>query len=364
MSAPFQVRPSTDPLERERREIERRRARLEDRRQRILQAKTRLIGVDTDTLHAQVQQKAQQAKDERRRDEAWDSLTAAHAKQITALVAQRQTNATIDRYDLSFVHQQQAADKRRKEREEQERRHRPEEPSRTFLQFTGVDEFAKKRDVQQKRQQAEWATAQVRELEGKEQLERQQETEYELFQQRILQLQRDNEQKKQQNEVAARVQHRHTNVSLAQQKKQREQQHKQHERHEEAKELTHTFYSDLLTETVRPEETGYCYKGMSVGQRQAVVDTVWQQMAEKADKRTKERQAEAEYDQQQEQYRRQIVLADIVRREEEQKRRLQLSEERKRQSVEKTQHQRHLNTNVYVNPVDENYFKQFGTSCR
>ena len=157
---------------------------------------------------------------------------------------------------------------------------------------------------------------------------------------------------------------RHTNLTLSQQKKQHEQQTKRREQQEEAKELTQTFYSDFLTETVRPEETTYCYKGMIVAQRQAVVDSVWQQMAHKADSRAKERQAEQQYDRQQEQYRRQIVLADIHRREDEQKKRLQLSEERKRQSVEKTQYQRHLNTVVYTNPVDESYFQQFNTTCR
>lgn len=364
MSAPFQVRPSTDPLERERREIERRRARLEDRRQRILQAKTRLIGVDSQTLQAQVDEKVKQADDERRRDAAWDATNNAHAKQISSLVALQQTNAAIDRYDVAFVQQQQAAEKRRSDREDEERRKRPEEPYQTFLKFTGEDAMAAERAAQQRRQQAEWATAQVRELEAKEQLERQEETEYEMYQQRILQLQRDNERERQQNELATRVQHRHSNSALAQSKKQREQQTKQREQQEEAKELSHTFYSDFLTETVRPEETTYCYKGMNVQQRQAVVDTVWQQMADKSDKRAKERQAEADYDKQQEQYRRQIVLADIARREDEQKRRLQLSEERKRQSVEKNQYQRHLNSVVYTNPVDESYFQQFNTSCR
>ena len=364
MSAPFQVRPSTDPLERERREIERRRARLEDRRQRILQAKTRLIGVDTQTLQAQIKQKSQQHDDEKRRDAAWDSLTTSHAKQLTALMAQQQTNSLVERYDLAFVHQQQASEKRRKDAEEADRRHRPEEPSQTFLQFAGEDPLAAERAAAQKRQQAEWATAQVRELEAKEQLERQEEADYDSFQQRILQLQRDNEQQRQQSELAARVQQRHTNQALAGSKKQREQQTAQREQHEEAKELTHTFYSDFLTETVRPEETSYCYKGMSVHQRQAVVDTVWQQMKDQQDKRARERKAEADYDKQQEQYRRQIVLADIARREEEQKRRMQLSEERKRQSVEKSQYQRHLNTAVYINPVDESYFQQFNTTCR
>ena len=364
MSAPFQVRPSTDPLERERREIERRRARLEDRRQRILHAKTRLIGVDTLALQSQVEEKGRQADDERRREADWDSATASHAKQISALVARQQTNAAIERYDLSFVQQQQAADKRRRDDEAEASRHRAEEPSQTFLQFAGEDALAKERAVQQKRQQAEWATAQVRELEAREEAERREETEYERYQQRIVQLQRDNEQRRQQNELAQRLQQRHSNASLAQQKKQREQAGRQLEQREEAKELTHTFYSDFLTETVRPDETSYCYKGMSVGQRQAVVDTVWQQMADNADKRAKQRQAEADYDRQQEHYRRQIVLADIARRDDEQRKRLQLSEERKRQSAESSQYQRHLSNVVYQNPVDESYFQQFGTSCR
>ena len=363
MSA-YQVRPSTDPLERERREVERRRVRLEERRQRVLQAKSRLIGVDTAALAQQVDERRRRETEEARRELHFDHTAVAQASAVTHLVGKAREAELLTRADLSFFQQRQAQEKRLREEAEAARRQVKEEPSRVFLQFLGEDRQAKERERLQRLQQRDWATAQVRQLERREEKERVEEADYEHYQQQIRQMQAANEQRKAEAELQAAASLQSTNRSLAAQKAATERLRASAEAHAEAKELSHTAHSRFMTEQVRPADTGYCYKGMSDAQRQEVLDGVWRQQEERRQARQKERAADAAYDVQQAEYRRALVLADIDRKRREQTVREAVKEERLRQRQEKVISDRHLNEVVYTNPVDDAFFQQFGTSCR
>ena len=363
MSA-YVARPSTDPLERERREIERRRVRLEDRRQRILQAKSRLIGVDTTALALQVDERRRREAEEAKRDLTFDDTAVAHATAITHLVGKARETELMGRADLAFFHQRQAQEKRLREEREAAQRQAKEAPSRLFLQFPGEDLQAKARERLQKQQQKDWATAQVRELERREKAEQVEESDYAQYQAQIRQLQSANDQRRVEAEMAAAASLQSTNRALAAQKTATERLRAAVDATAEAKELSHTLYDPFMIEQVRAADTGYCYKGMSTTQRQEVLDGVWKQQEERREVREKERAEALAYDAQQAEYRRMVVLADIDRKEREQVKREAVKMERLRQSREKAMKDRHLNEVVYTNPVDDSFFQQFGTSCR
>ncbi len=363
MSA-YLARPATDPLERERREIERRRVRLEERRQRILQAKTRLIGVDTAALSQQVEERRLRAQEEQKRDLLFDATTVSHATAITHLMGREKEAQLLSKADLTFVHQVQSAEKRLREEREAQRRQSPEEPSAVFLQFPGEDLQAKERQRLQRSQQRDWATAQVREVERREERERLEEVDYSRYQAEILGLQAENHLRNTAAHFALNASTQAANAAAAQQKKESQRQRQSLEAAEEAKELNFTLYNPFMTESVRPTDTSYCYKGMSQQERQSVLDGVQRQQEERKERREKERSEARAYDAQQAEYRRQVVLHDIEARERAQASREAVKEERLRQSREKAIIDRHLNEVIYTNPVSEDFFAQFGTSCR
>ena len=363
MSA-YQARPNTDPLERERREIERRRVRLEDRRQRILHAKTRLIGVDTPALAQQVQERRQRAEEEEKRDLLFDAAAVAQSTALTRLLGRQSEARLLSSADLAFTHHHQAAEKRLRDLRDTARRHSPEEPSAVFLQFQGEDPLAPERARQQRSQQRQWATAQVRELERREAAERRDEADYAQAQADIRRLQAAHDLRAAEQRAAANASTAASNAQLAQEKRETQRVRRSLEAVEEAKELSHTFYDPFMTETVRASDTSYQYKGMTQHERQRVLDGVQRQVEERAAQRERESAEAKAYDAQQADYRRQVVLADIEARERAQGRREAVKEERLRQSREKRIQDRYLNEVVYTNPVDEAFFQQFGTSCR
>ena len=135
-------------------------------------------------------------------------------------------------------------------------------------------------------------------------------------------------------------------------------------------ELNKTLSSDLLNEKVPVSALGehraipYHFKGFTSTQRQAILDAQYAQTQYNTDKRLEARLEEKDYATQAENIRREMLRMDRAKEEYERARLQALKEERFHQQKQKTLRDQYFNNVVYTNPVNEEYFKQFGTSCR
>lgn len=355
-----------DPLEREAKEIDRRRARLEDRRQRILHAKTRLIGVDVDALDGQVRAKHRQSLEALAEDRYYESLTQCHAGQLTSLVNAKLENEAAARHQLAFHHQQQAAEKKSRDTLSRERARSPMNVETNFLNFTGEDLLYQQRLAQQKQQQREWATQQIEIKMAQEAKELMDDADYEATQAQYRELQRQNEERQMYNTIKTNESIANTNKVLAAEKCYRERVERQVDECAKQTELVNTFTDRFMVEDSQSRDgnRGYCFKGFTVEDRQAILDQQRQQQLELEQRRQQQTAEQRAYDNQQDKYRRQLILADIQQRQYQTKQRQSLSEVHERQAREKQARDRYLDAVVYTNPVKEEYFQQFGTSAR
>lgn len=400
----YQVKAELDPLERDRREIERRRSRFEDRKSRILHAKTRVMGIDTDALQQQVEERKQREKDEQERDKYYDQQTLLHSKTMTGFEEQRKHNNRSRLMDLSDYRKQQQNYKQINDNTAKLSYTSYTLPSSdplaatsaasstVFLNFAGEDLSAATRYKAQQQQQFDSITSQLQSLTLKEQRNQQEEADYHYYQQQILLLQKSNEEKQKQSEADKRKQVQYYNLNLAAEKKEKEKQAKINEIQMNQYELNTTLRSAFLNEqpgpagadmdfstnfpssSSRPSSSSalsasgcnvaYGFKGFSTSQKQSILNEQGNQQEYLKNQRLAAAEEEKEYASEQEQFRRESVRLERKRREEEANKRIELSNQRKQQDQEKQGRDHYFNKVVYTNPVSEEFFKQFGTSCR
>jgi len=85
---------------------------------------------------------------------------------------------------------------------------------------------------------------------------------------------------------------------------------------------------------------------------------------EKQDMLAREKEENERYQEQQEMYRRQLVLLEREKMNEQHREARALAHFHQGQKLEKTVQKKHLEKAVYQNPVSPEYFEQFGKSCR
>ncbi len=153
-------------------------------------------------------------------------------------------------------------------------------------------------------------------------------------------------------------------------KQERELRDKHLNEHLDQTELSHTLSSALLNETVPTSSLGpnraipYHFKGFSTDQRQRILDEQYRQQQEARERRERELQEEKDYADQQEQNRRDLIRLQREKAALEAQKLQQLKDERLAQKKQKDLRDQYFNHVVYTNPVGEEFFQQFGTSCR
>jgi len=360
MSA-FRVKPQLDPLERERLEIERRRQREADRIPRILHAKTRLYGVDTMALEQQVKEKQERERLDVERNFYHDDVAVLHARAISEQEAQRQMDERKAAEEMNFFRKLQEQEKRRKHMIEESAAGNLYDTDTLFLKFQGEDPKHAARVKAQQQQQQDWLAAQIYDLSSKEGRSRQEDADYDAYQQEILELKRNQE------EEAARVRRRlqeetvEFNKQLAQQQMSKRAREAQLSQALDDMELSNQMNSNFLNEGAK---SGGAFKGFSSSQRQRILDEQHQQMQEAAEARQRQVLEARAYDQQQEDIRRAMVKADRQQQAYKTQTLKNLQMERTMQAKEKTMRYDYLDNVVYTGEITEDFFNKFGKSCR
>jgi hypothetical protein len=213
----------------------------------------------------------------------------------------------------------------------------------------------------QQQQQQDWLAAQIYDLSSKEGRSRQEDADYDAYQQEILELKRNQE------EEAARVRRRlqeetvEFNKQLAQQQMSKRAREAQLSQALDDMELSNQMNSNFLNEGAK---SGGAFKGFSSSQRQRILDEQHQQMQEAAEARQRQVLEARAYDQQQEDIRRAMVKADRQQQAYKTQTLKNLQMERTMQAKEKTMRYDYLDNVVYTGEITEDFFNKFGKSCR
>lgn len=365
---PSTARQMLDPLEKEQREIERRRQREAERVKRVLHAKTRTMGVDTDALATQVAEKQERERFEKQRDLYHDDLAVTHAKTITDQANTYARDKRREAEELAFYRREQARDKRGKEMLISQRG--VDERDTTFLKFHGEDLGYSQRVADQKAQQQAWLAEQLAIRQAEEDQRRADEAAYAATQRSVMDAISAHESQAAESRAQLAREASERNKQLAQEKKAQSRRHHADEHFRNETDMTNTLSSDLMNEAVTGSAYGahrtlpYAFKGMTVDQRQRILDEQHAQKEALRFKREKEQADEKDHALQQEAIRRSLVMHERERVAADRQSRTTLRDEHKRQAREKNLKDDYLNRVVYTNPVNDDFFGQFGKSSR
>lgn len=374
MQSLYQVKPQEDPLVRERREIARRRARNAERTKRILAAKTRTMGIDTKALAQQVTERQARERVEIERGQYYDRLTNRHADQLTELSRQKVLAARKEAQELQSYRQQQVKEKRMREMIKAAGMKTNTDTVPKLLDFAGEDPGYMDRRRAQQRQLKDWLAQQIDLLRKKEANELQDKVAYEEMQSKINDIKLQMEQEAVANRKTEAKEFIQANNLMSQHKSAEKRRLQQRNQELDDMELQHTLNSAFMKEDVGRRVMGgaractdalpYHFKGFSTERKQFILDTQQTQIRDLQIQREQERQREEAYNQEQERIRKQVVLLQRDKARQAKASRLQLEKERKVQAQTAKLTQRHLDHVVYTNPVSDEFFNQFGTSCR
>jgi hypothetical protein len=369
----YQAKAAVDPLERQRIETERRRERNIERAKRILQPKTRIMGVDVGFLDKQVLEKQEAERFELERNVFYDDMAVRNAKIASEEYNKKTLEKRREAEELEFARVQQHRDKVARNRAIELAKKAPE-PETTFLKFPGEDLGFKDRKKLQQLQMKDWLSQQIDILREKEFKTAQEQADYDAMTLRVVELKGKLELDQAKTRSLEMKQAQLVNQQLASEVRSRNLALKQAQKKAEESELNHTLTSDFLTETVHPRVLGgaracsdnlpYHFKGFSTEQRQYVLDVQQRQVDEVQARRQADKEEEDRYNATQEQIRREMLLAEREHVRSKAQERQALSETRSLQKKDATLRANYLNNVVYQNPVQEEFFQQFGTSCR
>ena len=129
--------------------------------------------------------------------------------------------------------------------------------------------------------------------------------------------------------------------------------------------ILHHNSSHLLTENNKIDgNNGFTFKGFTTVERQQILDEQHRQIQEKNQRIQEESAEQAKWATMSEAHRREQIRLHAERQRQEQLQRVLVRDQRLLQARQKQITDAYLNTEVYTNPVQEEYFEQFGTSCR
>lgn len=311
----FKVDLPLDP--REKAKIEARRNRDEQRKSRIFDAKQRTMGLDIESLNAQVEEKKRREAEERDFNAAADTETLRHAK-IMELLHQRQTadRRAMEKADLEFRATQQLAATRRefdlndpdvlkKATITREGDDDPRLGVSSLQMFQGEDLSAKERKRLQAEQQRQWLQEQ-RDIEAEKQAADEQEQRFLELQQlqqtvRLRDLSAAEDTRRRELERAT-AEH---NKQLIETRAAAEAQRRAAEQEQDSKDQLAAYYGSLLSEdhhSAQPAVGGTVrvlsdrYKGMTDAQRAEYRAAQLAQIEESKKRQEEARQEDAVHD--------------------------------------------------------------------
>jgi len=275
------ARPIQDPLERQWSEAAKRRERAVSRRERLLDPKMRQFGRDEAALQQQIEEKQERRRAEMEREEYHDQLLLNHTAIINEVESSKQAMKRTQNELISSLNKSQArmkaiADNREREAIMSASAFPAEDAN--FLHLAGEDLSFSERVRRQKQQQQMWLDAQLEQAQAERSRRQKEDEDYNNWQASITaelknQSNMQYEQRKYTKEQIAAV-----NKQLAYEKKAREQRMAADAEFQNQAELVTTAKSDLMQEARLYGRANY--KGMSLEQRQAVLDGQARQIEE------------------------------------------------------------------------------------
>jgi hypothetical protein len=277
--------------------------------------------------------------------------------------AQKQRHTESRKNELEKFRQAQTREKRRMAAAERLAGDELTRVPTDFLKFGGEDPNMKDRVRAQKLQQQDWLAQQIADLQQREQNEQDEQNSYDAMQQRITEIQGE-----QQARVAVERQRKRDEVlefnkQLASQKRSMRTQELQLNQNLDDAELTQTLNSGLMNEAGNDGVTTN-FKGFTTEERQRILDIQQMQMDDKNARRAQEEEEERVFAAQQEDIRRARLINDREQSAWRKQQRMQLQDDQRKQAEEKTIRYDYLDNVVYTNPTQSSYFEQFGRSCR
>lgn len=363
--ASYKARPQIDPLVRERIENQKRAERAEARKTVLLDARTRQYGKDLQTLSAQVDERTEKMKMDKQRDLYYDDVNVWQANQIKEMERARQAQVRADRLKLESFRSNQAVERDMKRQEAEAKFNSFGDIQTDFLKFQGEDLDRDAREKAMYTQQQDWLQQQIAELSAKEKFEKEQAAAYDATQAQMNEIMKKDEIELAQEMKYRRHQLQAENQMLADEKRSRETAANQLNSYLNDAEIKAQLNSAYLNESFVGTSDGRAgFKGFSQEQRQSILDEQEYQRQQLALARQAENQKDATYDQQQEEIRRMMILADRQKQRNKTQDLLKLREERKTQHLAKTEKYEYLDTVMFSDPIRPEYFEQFGTSGR
>jgi len=186
----------------------------------------------------------------------------------------------------------------------------------------------------------------------------------------IVQIQNANVSEADQVRKQLKLQTLQVNQTLSTIKKVNQKSQEEMNQKKDNEEIDAQLHSAILNESVYGSALGpnrtvpYHFKGFSQEKRQAILDEQRRQQEELRAARDRSYADEKDYAQQQEQIRRELIKQEREKQRLHLQRTLALKEEIQAQKKQKDLRTQYLDKEVYTNPVSEQFFDQFGQSCR
>ncbi|XP_066257088.1 RIB43A-like with coiled-coils protein 2 [Euwallacea similis] len=374
----------TEKNRREATYIERRRIQEEERKKRLFNPKLRLIGIDTEALKSQVDQRKRLNLEEKRIDRIFEDQSKK-ADQIAVALDQKEKEERkkLQKEINDFRKNFQKPEDRREFDLNDPRYLKKQLPCRvddedprlglsSAQKFEGEDLVSDQRQKLQKKQFRAWLDQQLLEKEQAENERKMAELAYKAAviaqDQRALEL--DNLEKvcrKKLDEAATRY-----NLALAEEKYKINSKKKQQTAEDNSAEIYNALTSDLLTENPEVSQSNMgpgkkiasLYKGMSDDEKLQIRQEQLLQIQETMKKKEYEKRMNKEFEDYLHGIHKSIHLMDLENQQKEREERRKIAEENMRLAEEQRSRNNFLNRVVYANRATEEYFEQFNKTTR
>mmetsp|Transcript_10301 Transcript_10301/g.18803 ORF Transcript_10301/g.18803 Transcript_10301/m.18803 type:complete len:359 (+) Transcript_10301:193-1269(+) len=357
----FKAKQELSAYEREKLRVERLKARNEERAKRLLNAKQRIYGRDTAALEDQAKLKIEREAAERARNIALDKKRTAEAKILSSIENERQEMRRKEAEELAAFRKLQRLEKQKRDAEELAYRKSDGGPTvrntdTLFLQFHGEDPNMEARTKMQKQQQTEWIVQQIKEKEAAVKAEKDLTLKYAKFTADVAQTCMDADSAKEIAKIRAAYKTAAENQQLVMAKKERDRLSKL----EEAKIAEE---ENVLIDDSEGSKLRYDFKGFTLEEKQRILAERTKQIEAKRERQEKDAAAEMAYHEQQEMYRRQLVLMERQRHCEQAEEAQKLAQFHSGQKMEKSERTKQIQE-MYKGKIAPEFFDQFGKSHR
>ncbi|XP_058874593.1 RIB43A-like with coiled-coils protein 1 [Acipenser ruthenus] len=373
------------PLDAELREaaaVERRRNQELQRQSRVFNPRVRTMGLDTDSLGQQVQQRRQREESERHRERAYDAQRVLEDQAVLQFEAaeaerRRELERGVQRYRETLQRPQDSRDRDlsdpRAQHSEPPARSSDSDPRcgpASLQRFQGEDLNAPERKKAMKEESERALRRQREERERERDAQRYADNVSDLkrveLDLRAVHLSELEEQCKRAIDMAVKD----CNKAQAEEVAQRRRMDRAREEEENLSEVWNSVTSDLLTENPAASEGAGQrvltdrWRGMTPEQHSAILREREEQLAERERLDSEARQREEEWERQRLLAARAGIELEMRERDRERELRRELDRYNLQLAREQREHQDFLVKELYTNPPTAQYFTQFNTTSR